>query len=467
MKCLGLMVFCLLTSVVVAAPLESRFSYQGELRSAGKRASGRFDLTFEVFDVADGGTGLTAPLDLNNVLVTNGVFTVELDFGLTPFAGDQLWLAIAVKPAGDPNPAAPLLPRQPINAVPYAQHAQFVAEGAVGAGELAMGAVNAAAINSDEVQQRVSGSCQPGSAITAIASDGQVTCETSADDDWLVTSDFVSTARSVGIGGATSNVASGSLTVQDYSDTSSNPFGGMYVDVQRSSDEKPFYGYAISGFPAAFTEYDGPTGQFRIWTGDYDFVQDSQGRIGLSNLNPQRTLDVGGAVRVADLTHSGQGNVAVMVEPDGDLVLAQSGELLYHSIPSSAFVEGGTSTPSRRTGTVQTSLRTTVDNLNYLVAPLQLPQGAVVRDMVFYYVDNSLDELRFSFFSNEHATTDSDTFFSRLSSGSSSAIRSMTFDNVDVDIDNQTSSYQVIVNVNSANGINLLVRSVMVAYTLQ
>jgi hypothetical protein len=59
-----------------------------------------------------------------------------------------------------------LSPWQQITSTPYAVHAQFVGENAVGEIE----------IDSTEVQQRVTGTCATGQFITAVAEDGSVTC---------------------------------------------------------------------------------------------------------------------------------------------------------------------------------------------------------------------------------------------------------------------------------------------------
>jgi hypothetical protein len=51
--------------------------------------------------------------------VTNGLFTVQLDFGAGAFQGDARWLQIAVKCAGDASYTT-LSPRQPLTPAPYA-----------------------------------------------------------------------------------------------------------------------------------------------------------------------------------------------------------------------------------------------------------------------------------------------------------------------------------------------------------
>ena len=59
------------------------------------------------------------------VPVTNGLFTVSLDFGAGVFSGPARWLAIEVKTndPGDALPYSPLMPRQELAPTPYALHA--------------------------------------------------------------------------------------------------------------------------------------------------------------------------------------------------------------------------------------------------------------------------------------------------------------------------------------------------------
>src|SRR5438270_576004 len=84
-----------------------------------------FDFQFSLFDALMGGAqqGTTQPAA--NILVTNGIFSVNIDFGAcaTCFDGSPRFLEIAVRPhSADPNnpPYTMLAPRQPVSATPYA-----------------------------------------------------------------------------------------------------------------------------------------------------------------------------------------------------------------------------------------------------------------------------------------------------------------------------------------------------------
>ena len=96
------------------------FTYQGKLTDAGQPANGNFDLQFKLFDAVSGGTQQGGTLTNPTVAVSNGVFTVTLDFGANVFSGAARFLEIAVRPAGSVNPYTVLAPRQPVQSTPYA-----------------------------------------------------------------------------------------------------------------------------------------------------------------------------------------------------------------------------------------------------------------------------------------------------------------------------------------------------------
>jgi hypothetical protein len=127
------------------------FTYQGRLDAEGAPANGSFDLRFAIYDVASSGSLLAGPITSSPVSVSNGLFTVTLDFGAGVFNGADRWLEIGVRTNGGGTFSA-LAPRQKLTASPYAifasgaQTAATVAAGGVNGAALAGGAVGSGAI---------------------------------------------------------------------------------------------------------------------------------------------------------------------------------------------------------------------------------------------------------------------------------------------------------------------------------
>lgn len=114
------------------------FTYQGRLVDGGALANGNYELTLRLFNAATAGTQVGSSVVLAPVGVTNGLFTVELDFGNSAFDGSARWLELSARTNGATAAPETLLPRQPIHAVPYAIRA-FAGSG--NASELTSGTV--------------------------------------------------------------------------------------------------------------------------------------------------------------------------------------------------------------------------------------------------------------------------------------------------------------------------------------
>ena len=97
------------------------FSYQGRLNTNGAPATGSYDLRFSLWNAASGPSQLGGTLTIAATAVSNGLFTVTLDFGAGMFTGDPRWLEIEVATHG--GTFAAISPRQALLPTPYAIHA--------------------------------------------------------------------------------------------------------------------------------------------------------------------------------------------------------------------------------------------------------------------------------------------------------------------------------------------------------
>lgn len=164
-----------------AQSIDSRFTYQGRLQSAGEPANGDFDLQFQLHEV--GGSPAGSVINLDDIAIVAGLFTVELDFGTSVFDGSERLLQIGVRDGASTGAYTALSPRAAITATPYAQRAESaafaatVADNSVSSLRIVDGSIGAADIDATAVQRRVTGSCAAGSAIQSVAADGGVDCE--------------------------------------------------------------------------------------------------------------------------------------------------------------------------------------------------------------------------------------------------------------------------------------------------
>ncbi|HEY77479.1 MAG TPA: hypothetical protein G4O00_15085 [Thermoflexia bacterium] len=104
--------------VSAQAAIGTAFTYQGRLQKNGNPVNDTCDFQFALFDAVSGGNQVGATLTKTGISVSEGLFTVELDFG-DQFKGDALYLGVYVKCSGDGG-YTPLNPRVSLNPAPYA-----------------------------------------------------------------------------------------------------------------------------------------------------------------------------------------------------------------------------------------------------------------------------------------------------------------------------------------------------------
>jgi hypothetical protein len=114
----------LVLSAVVSAqtPLGTAFTYQGQIKQSGSPFTGSCDFIFVLYNANPGGSQQGGILNPGAVAVSNGLFTVPLDFGAV-FTGDKRWLDIQARcPAGS-GTYATLSPRQELTVSPNTAYA--------------------------------------------------------------------------------------------------------------------------------------------------------------------------------------------------------------------------------------------------------------------------------------------------------------------------------------------------------
>jgi hypothetical protein len=103
-----ILMFGFLTTLALACA--QPFTYQGFLKDGGNPANGNYQMTFRLYDATGTLRGTVGPV---SVLVSNGLFSVELNFPASVWDGGTRYLEIQVG-------STTLSPRIKINPTPYA-----------------------------------------------------------------------------------------------------------------------------------------------------------------------------------------------------------------------------------------------------------------------------------------------------------------------------------------------------------
>jgi hypothetical protein len=117
---LTLVLVCSFTRIDSAfAQIGTAFTYQGQLLTTNGAAHGLYDLEFSLYGASSGGSALYGPVTNNGVFVTNGLFTVLVDFGAVFSNSTAYWLQIGVRTNGAASFTV-LGSRQELTPAPYA-----------------------------------------------------------------------------------------------------------------------------------------------------------------------------------------------------------------------------------------------------------------------------------------------------------------------------------------------------------
>ena len=106
---------------------DTTITYQGQLRQDGQPVDGNCDFEFSLWDAASVGTRIGSMLPVNNLPVSNGLFSASLDFEVGAFYGQgetlpTRWLEVSARcPAGSGSFTS--IGRQPLTPAPFARYA--------------------------------------------------------------------------------------------------------------------------------------------------------------------------------------------------------------------------------------------------------------------------------------------------------------------------------------------------------
>ncbi len=110
---LGALLSVLLMMIASSVTADSTITYQGQLKQSGVPFSGTANLEFRLYDALVGGSMIAGPISRPATPVAEGLFQVELDFGLAAFSAQVRYLEVRVS-------GTPLTPRQAVRPAPMA-----------------------------------------------------------------------------------------------------------------------------------------------------------------------------------------------------------------------------------------------------------------------------------------------------------------------------------------------------------
>jgi hypothetical protein len=332
-------------SVTTAPAQTTSFVYQGWLSDGGAAANGNYDLQFALFDSLSGGAQVGSTQTLNTVAVSNGVFTVGLDFGANAFNGANRFLEISARPSGAGSFTL-LTPRQQITSTPYA-----VRSTSAGNADTATNATNAATATNATQLGGIAAS-QYVQTNDSRLSDARSPTAGSANYIQNRTSQQSSTNFNIaGNGTAGGNLTGANLIANSSLGIATSSFARQ-PSLQIGADVNALFTLSPSdGSPnAGFIRFGDNTGwKLHIarnressvgalnsgTTGVLMTIQDN-GRVGIGNDAPQARLDVRGDVKLGNtgqfFATSGEENLRIVrgvVDPNGN-ILAGSGFQVSH-----------------------------------------------------------------------------------------------------------------------------------------
>ncbi len=328
-----------------AAPMGTAFTYQGRLIDANSAADGLYDFQFRLFDDPNVivGTQVGDTIDINELDVIDGYFTVDLDFGSDVFAGDARWLEIGVRPGEleDPNAYTPLLPRQEVTPTPYA----IYAETAGGDNDWRVSGNNMYSIPSGTVSVlRSHDATGPGLKVSRSLAPpfmGQTWMEiddASIDTYWRSAQTIGTTLKlnsnsgggvilaegggNVGIGTVSpetklhlyTGAGGGSNPSSSADPLAIETSGNAYINIITPTDGWAGIMFSDNVRNRGIVSYDHEFDKMYFYTaGAIRAVIDSSGHLGIGTTTPGEKLHVVGNMKVVDSS----GNDAVVLQPDG------------------------------------------------------------------------------------------------------------------------------------------------------
>ena len=393
------------TFALASAPaMAQNFTYQGKLQDAGSPASGNFDMQFQVFPVAVGGLQIGVTDTRLGVPVVDGLFSTEVSAISGAAIGPDLFLAIAIRPAGSPGAFTPIPPRTRITVAPLAQK--------------------------------------------------------SLSERWTQVGSTLRTDPGVSnvlINSSTSVLPDSVLTISRTT-TGSSQFAGMYVG-GTDAGTNAYYGWFANGVSKAEAVVSGTTGNFALNVGSSasdDLTVTPAGLVGLGVVpaGPERLRVAGdtvvdGDTKATTFSYASPRVKTLGIPPEAFRAAISTQQGFFGSGGGDAFLDSAVTSGG-------------------MVAPVYLPDGAVITAFEVFFRDNSATvDLAVSINRRPYASGAYTPMASVTSSGASASALSLVDTSiVDATVDNGTNVYMINVFCTDWAGSTTTIKGVKITYTM-
>jgi hypothetical protein len=204
-------VLALFAGIHQASAQGTAFTYQGRLYSGTNPAAGSYDLRFGLYDAPTAGNQQGALLTNSAVDVSNGLFTVTLDFG-DQLPGANRWLEIGARTNGS-GAFTTLAPRQAITPTPYAIYAANAGDAATAGTATSATSATTATSFSGSLAGDVTGT-QAATVVGKVA--GQTAANVASGTSAANAATSLNTPNTIVKRDASGNFASGTITATNF-----------------------------------------------------------------------------------------------------------------------------------------------------------------------------------------------------------------------------------------------------------
>jgi hypothetical protein len=221
-------------------------------------------------------------------------------------------------------------------------------------------------------------------------------------------------------------------------------YGGMYINTP-GLNSIPFYGYSTgNGARACWTFYKGDSSTWGLYNYGERLLVDLNGNVGIG-MTPATKLDVAGQVRATSFAYASPVTRTISIPGAAFQPTTAANLLTKENAISGTYFDASVATAG-------------------LVAPVQLPQGAVLQSVTLWVFDNAAGAFTLKVQRRPHGAFGSVNAATSPSSVSTGVIQTLSVTPA-LAIDNTVNSYYLLVEHGDWQGTSSSVYSALVTYS--